>query len=58
MANLTELQKTDEEIINNFDLVVNLEVLQESEIWDDLIDFVIPDGSDAPGVLESENENE
>lgn len=58
MANLTELQKTDEEIINNFDLVVNLEVLQESEIWDDLIDFVIPDGSDAPGVLESETENE
>lgn len=48
-----EIQKTDEEIIKNLDLLMNLEVLEEPELWDDLVAIVISD-EDADAALESE----
>lgn len=53
MADLTKLpdsnvviQKADEEIINNLELLLNLEALEESDIWDDLAELVTSDVKD------------
>lgn len=44
----------DEEIINNLELLLNFEVLQESDIWDDLTDLVKIDMPDESSLPESE----
>ena len=46
--------KADEEIINNLDLLINLEVLEESDIWEDLAELVTMATKDEPNLPESE----
>ena len=47
-------QKTDEEIINNLDLVLNLETLEESDLWADLTGLINLVDEEAIDNLESE----
>lgn len=52
-----DLQRSDEEIINNLELLINLDVLEESDLWGDLAGLVIPESpvsKDGPDILESE----
>ena len=48
------VSKADEEIIKNLDLLLNIEVLEESDIWDDLAELVDMDSQDKPSLPESE----
>lgn len=54
----TNDQKVDEEIIKNFDLMMNLEVLEEVDLWNELLTLVNLSESlsdkDALDTLESE----
>lgn len=47
-------RKTDEEIINNLDLVLNLETLEESDLWADLTGLINLVDEEAIDDLESE----
>lgn len=47
-------QKIDEEIINNLDLVLNLETLEESDLWVDLTGLINLVDDEALDDLESE----
>lgn len=49
-----DTQKTDEEIINNLDLVLNLETLEESDLWADLTGLINLVDEEAIDDLESE----
>ena len=48
------VNKADEDVINNIELLLNIEVLEESDIWDDLAEFVKMDAQDEPVLPESE----
>ena len=48
------VSKADEEIINNLELLLNIEVLEDSDIWDDLAELVKMDSLDEPSLPESE----
>lgn len=48
------VSKADEEIIRNLELLLNIEVLEESDIWDDLAELVNMNNQDEPGLPESE----
>ncbi len=48
------VSKADEEIIKNLELLLNIEVLEESDIWDDLAELVNIDTQDEPILPESE----
>lgn len=49
-----DTRKTDEEIINNLDLVLNLETLEESDLWADLTGLINLVDEEAIDDLESE----
>lgn len=49
-----KVNKADEDIINNLELLLNIEVLEESDIWDDLAELVKMDAQDEPVLPESE----
>lgn len=48
-----KVSQSDEEIIKNLDLLLNIEVLEESDIWDDLAELVNMDNQEL-SLLESE----
>lgn len=50
------VNKADEDIIKNLDLLLNIDVLEESDIWDDLADLVKMDVPDESSHPESEKE--
>ncbi len=47
------VSNADEEIIKNLDLLLNIEVLEESDFWDDLAELVKMDSQDEPSLPES-----
>lgn len=49
----TIVNKADEEIIKNLELLLNIEVLEESDIWDDLAELVKMDEENEPSLPES-----
>lgn len=51
---MSDVVLTDEEIIKNLDLVMNLEILEESDIWGELTDLVTTEEQDTSDILESE----
>lgn len=51
---MSDVKRTDEELIKNLDLVMNLDVLEESDIWDELTDLVTTQDQDESDILESD----
>ena len=51
---MSDTQKIDEEIINNLDLVLNLETLEYSDLWNDLTDLINLIDEESVDLLESD----
>ncbi len=54
MADTIETKKTDEEVIKNLELLLNIEVLEDADIWDEVMSVLISNAKDSEDLLESE----